>query len=107
MRRFIAIALFALVIVPAGFADETLPTKGTPAFIAAHALKLAPLFATNSEVVISANGMQMMEPPAPDVLLARRATDGSLVTACVATSEAAANFLSPERTPGPARPLQK
>ena len=107
MRRFIAIALFALVIAPAGFADETLPTSGTPAFIAAHAHKLAPIFTTSSEIVVSANGMQMMEPPAPDVLLARRATDGSLATACVATAEAAARFLSPDHTPGPARPLQK
>jgi hypothetical protein len=107
MRRIIAIALFALVIAPASFAGETLPTSGAPAFIAAHARKLAPLFVTNSEVVVSGNGMLMMEPPAPDVLLARRATDGSLVTACVATPEAAATFLSPDRTPGPARPLQK
>ena len=107
MRRIIAIALFAVVVAPTGFAGETLPTSGTPAFIAARALKLAPLFKTSSAAVVSANGMQMMEPPAPDVLLARRATDGSLVTACVATAEAAANFLSPERSPQPARPLQK
>ncbi len=117
MRRIIVVALFTLVTIPADSAGEPLPTSGAPPFLAARAalaqsqtdavVRLAELFRTNNAVVVAANGMQMMEPPAADVLLARRATDGSLVTVCVATEEAATKFLAPERTPQPARPLQR
>ena len=117
MRRIIVVALFTLVTIPAVSAGETLPTSGAPPFLAARAgvapsqteavVRLAELFRTNSTVVVSANGMQMTEPPASDVLLARIAADGTLATVCVSTAEAAARFLDPERTPQPARPLQR
>ena len=108
MRRPISIALLVLISVPFGVAEETLPVSGTADVLKLQqdARPLAKLFAVSTEVVVTADGMKMAEPP-PDVLFARKADDGSLVTACISNEEAAVKFMSPSRTPQPARPLQR
>ena len=61
---------------------------------------LASLFETSPNVIAAPGGMMVASPPTRMVMLARRAEDGSIVTACVASAEAAETFLHAKiRTP--------
>ena len=111
MRRILFISLLALITVPlANAGDDVLPMATTAEVLnltqQSDVARLSALFKTNDAVVVTESGMMIAE-TAPDTLLARVATDGSVSTACVTTPEAAANFLSPTRNVEPARPLQR
>ena len=54
---------------------------------------LASLFETSATVIAAPDGMMVASSPTRMVMLARRAEDGSIVTACVESAEAAERFL--------------
>jgi hypothetical protein len=54
---------------------------------------LASLFETSATVIAAPDGMMVASPPTRMVMLVRRAEDGSIVTACVESAEAAEKFL--------------
>jgi len=54
---------------------------------------MAALFNRNSEPVTSANGMISFAPPAANVFVARKTSDGQLVTGCVDNELALRRFL--------------
>jgi hypothetical protein len=60
---------------------------------------LASLFQTSSSVVVAPDGMLVGSPATTMVMLVRRAEDGSIVTACVESAEAADTFLHAKTTP--------
>ncbi|MGZ5492664.1 MAG: hypothetical protein ACXW3E_03865 [Thermoanaerobaculia bacterium] len=53
----------------------------------------ASLFETSANVITAPGGMMVASSPTRMVILARRAEDGSIVTACVESAEAAEKFL--------------
>jgi predicted acylesterase/phospholipase RssA len=95
--RSIAVIIAALVFASPAMAGNDASQKVTPAKAMAASpaipLTLAALFETSTEVTVLANGSLVV--PAPqEVLIAHRASDGSVAVTCVATPEAAAKLMT-------------
>ena len=61
----------------------------------ATAYTQADIFATSSDVSVTLSGMMVTAPQARMVMMVKRADDGTLVTSCVSSPEAAEHFLRP------------
>lgn len=95
-RTAVLTAFLALAAVPCAHAADP---KGCPQEASAVAAtpfvspELAALFQTSPEVAVTANGMKVTKAPVRLWMLARRASDGSIVLRCVDSAEAAQKFL--------------
>jgi hypothetical protein len=98
-RAFAAsVVAFVLVLTPAAFAagpkESGAPVEVGPLPIS---MNLSALFARAGEapkVTNGAHGMQSVENPFPEVVIAKRNTDGTVSTACVDSEAAARRFFA-------------
>ena len=95
--RLLVVAVAALSFAPIVRADSGEVSCAHEAnAVSAPQPALATLFdAPSSDLVVASDGMMVIAAPMHMVMLARRADDGTIVTTCVTSSEAAEEFLRP------------
>ncbi|HEX9160205.1 MAG TPA: hypothetical protein VF980_00750 [Thermoanaerobaculia bacterium] len=106
-RKVIVLAIAALSLVPAVFgANRDASAASLPSSRSIDP-QLAALFAARAETTVTGSGMMVTTPSTHFVMLAKRADDGSIVTACVDSAEAAEAFLHPKSKPADPRVRQE
>ena len=94
--RVLVVAIAALSFASvAGAATGDLSCAREANTVSAQQSDLATLFDAPSDLVVAHDGMMVIAAPMRMVMLARRADDGTLVTTCVTSAEAAEEFLRP------------
>lgn len=108
-QKAIVLALAVLAFAPAAFAagQDVRPAQEPKALSVPSDSDLQSLFETPPDVIVLPGGMMVAQAPAHLVMLVRIAADGSVVTACVDSAEAAARFLHPQSRPANAQKAQE
>lgn len=79
-----------------------------PAAPAAENESINNLFETSPDVTVTASGMMVTTPQVRMLMMVKRTGDGSLVTQCIESAEAAEQFLRPKtRSAGALEPQEK